>query len=135
MNWTPEPWRTVWIERNKRTHVGDYVLWSSGEMPLIMGGAARSGRARLAQANADRAIECVNALAGIADPAGFMTGIANVLREIEREGTAIQFEQDKWPEHHARRIKQLVRAAAQSMGEAYYNVKEVQEPALSEPNP
>ena len=93
MNWTPEPWPKVGLPN-----------------PMI-----------ISSEDYDRAVECVNALAGIADPTATLKGIYNALAEIMREGTTLQFFSGDNPEYHAKRIRQIARAAAKSLGTNYYD--------------
>jgi hypothetical protein len=79
----------------------------------------------------DRAVDCVNALAGIEDPAANLKGIYSALVEIARLGVDVQFCPEDQRGFHARRIRQIAGVAAKSLGEIYYNPNPVQEIALS----
>ena len=118
MSHTPEPWQHIWkhdTHKVKRDRTGRML----GDFAMDLD-------------DYNRACECVNALAGIEDPAAILKDIYNALVEIAREGEKIQFYPNDLPEFHARRIQQIARATRQSLGEVYFNTQKVQEPALLE---
>jgi hypothetical protein len=117
MNWTPEPWQHIYqhdTHKVKRDRAGRML-----------------GTVTMDLDDYDHALECVNALAGIADPAATLKGIYNALVEIARLGVDVQFCSEDQRGFHARRIRQIAGVAAKSLGEIYYSPNPVQEIALS----
>jgi hypothetical protein len=111
MSHSPEPWRHVWkhdTHKVKRDRTGHML-----------------GPVTMDLDDYDRALDCVNALAGIADPAAALKGIQNALVEIKEACWHLRYTMDAYPpEFHQRRILALADAALKS-------IENVQEPALS----
>lgn len=116
-NWSAEPWQHLWkhdthkVKRDRAGRMLDSITMNLDDY--------------------DRACECVNALAGIEDPAATLQNTFNALLEIARLGANLELFPDRQPEFNARCAKEIAMAAVKSLGPYYYGVTRVQEVALS----
>ena len=81
---TPEPW--IWIGTDE-----DKTLTSPTANYVIIAGTCSNDDGTVGlyinQANADRIVACVNALAGIDDPAAFVEAAKAVVEQYESAGS------------------------------------------------